>query len=132
VQWGEACRREAVIRPLAEQEKVSRAAAVAAAEQLGMSRAMVYRLVASVSRPLPFESEAFGRLRRQERFESLAGVVKLLETGPGGEDQSRGDPNPFCCIYGPMSVSRRGEFLERLQSWPERVRIKALAAATSF
>ena len=47
VQWREACRREAVIRPLAEQEKVSRAAAIAAADELGMSRAMVYRLVAS-------------------------------------------------------------------------------------
>ena len=40
MQWREACRREAVIRPLAEQEKVSRAAAIAAADQLGMSRAM--------------------------------------------------------------------------------------------
>ena len=33
-QWREACRREAVIWPLAEQEKVSRAAAIAAAEEL--------------------------------------------------------------------------------------------------
>ena len=45
-QWQEACRRESVIRPLAEQETVSRQAAVAAAEQLGIGPALVYRLVA--------------------------------------------------------------------------------------
>ena len=70
---------------------------------------------AYVSRPSPLGSEAFGTLRRQERFELLAGVVKLLGTGSGEEDQPRGDPNPFCCVYGPMSASGRREFLERLQ-----------------
>ena len=35
-QWQEACRREAVIRPLAEQDATSRQAAAAAAEQLGI------------------------------------------------------------------------------------------------
>jgi hypothetical protein len=68
---------------------------------------------------------------RQGRFELLAGVVELLGTGPG-EDKRRGDQNPFCCLYGPMSASGRGEFLERLQSWPERVRVKAMAAVTCF
>ena len=87
---------------------------------------------AYVSGPSPLGSQAFGRLRRQERFESLAGVVKLLGAGPGEEDQSRGDPNPFCCAYAPMSASGRRQFLERLQSWPERVRVKALAAAACF
>jgi len=87
---------------------------------------------AYVSGPLPLGSQAFGRLRRQERFELLAGVVKLLGAGPGKEDQSRGDPKPFCCVYGPMSASGRRKFLERLQSWPERVRVKALAAAACF
>ena len=37
-QWQEACRRNAVIRPLAEQDAVSRQAAAAAAEQLGIGR----------------------------------------------------------------------------------------------
>ena len=87
---------------------------------------------AYVSGPLPLGSQAFGRLRQQERFELLAGVVKLLGTGPVEEDQPRGDPNPFCCVYGPMSASGRRKFLARLQSWPERVRVKALAAATCF
>ena len=38
-QWQEACRREAVIRPLAEQDAVSRQATAAAAEQLGIGPA---------------------------------------------------------------------------------------------
>ncbi len=59
---------------------------------------------------------SIGRLRQQERFELLAGVVKLLGTGPVEEDQPRGDPNPFCYVYGPMSPSGRRKFLERLQS----------------
>jgi hypothetical protein len=45
-QWQEACRREAVIRPLAEQDATSRQAAAAAVEQLGIGPALVYRLVA--------------------------------------------------------------------------------------
>ena len=87
---------------------------------------------AHVSGPLPLGSQAFGRLRRQERFCLLAGVVKLLGAGPWEEDQSRGDANPFCCVYGPMSASGRRKFLERLQSRPERVRVKALAAEACF
>src|SRR5690348_8913795 len=62
LQWREACRRETVIRPLTEQERVSHAAAVAAAKQLGMGRAMVYRLVA--------------RFRRRPQTSSLAPVVR--------------------------------------------------------
>ena len=49
-QWQEACRREAVIRPLAEQDPVSREAATAAAKQLGISSRLVYRLVARFRR----------------------------------------------------------------------------------
>jgi len=45
-QWQETCRREAVIRPLAEQDAVSRQAAATAAEQLGIGPVLVYRLVA--------------------------------------------------------------------------------------
>ena len=51
VQWQEACRREAIIRPLAEREEpVSREAALQAAEALGLSPRMVYRLVARFRR----------------------------------------------------------------------------------
>jgi TniQ protein len=84
-----------------------------------------------VWRPLPVGSEPFGALGRQGRFELLAGVVELLGIGLG-EDKPSGNPAPFGCLYGPMSASRRGAFLERLKSWPERVRVKALAAARSF
>ena len=66
---------------------------------------------------------------RQGRFELLAGVVELLGTGKISAGAIK---TPFCCLYGPMSASRRGEFLERLQSWPERVRVKAMAAVTCF
>ncbi len=66
--------------------------------QQGSCRAPVY-----VTRPLPAGSEPFGALGRQG-FELLAGVVELLGTGPG-EDKRRGDQNPFCCLYGPMSAS---------------------------
>lgn len=58
--------------------------------------------------------------------------VRVLARQLPGEDKRRGDQNPFCCLYGPMSASGRGEFLERLQSWPERVRVKAMAAVTCF
>jgi hypothetical protein len=51
-----------------------------------------------------------GRRRVGERPSS--GLVKLLGAGPGKED--------------------RRKFLERLQSWPERVRVKALAVAACF
>jgi Helix-turn-helix domain len=51
LQWQEACRREAVIRPLAElEESVSREVARGAAERLGISPRMVYRLVARFRR----------------------------------------------------------------------------------
>jgi hypothetical protein len=86
-QWQEACRRESVIRPLAEQEAVSRQAAAAAAEQLGIGPALVYRLVA--------------RFRARPQTSSLAPTV---------------------------SAAGRKEFLRRLQSWPARVRLKALGA----
>jgi hypothetical protein len=63
LQWQEACRREAVIRPLAEQqEPVSREAALQAAERLGLSARMVYRLVA--------------RFRRRPQVSSLAPGVR--------------------------------------------------------
>jgi hypothetical protein len=55
-------------------------------------------------------------MQKAERFELLAGVVKLLGAGPGEEDLASG----------------RRKFLEQLQSWPERVRVKALAAAACF
>jgi hypothetical protein len=78
------------------------------------------------------EAEAFGSLGRREQFERLAGVVDLLGAASGSEGQAQADANPFCCVYGPMSVAGRKEFLRRLQSWPARVRLKALAAARCF
>ena len=52
LQWQEACRREAaVIRPVAEQEPVSWEAALQAAERLGLSPRIVYRLMARFRRP---------------------------------------------------------------------------------
>lgn len=83
-------------------------------------------------RPLTMGSEPFGALGRQERFELLAGVVELLGPASGKKGKPRGGPTPFCCVYGPLSLARRGEVLERLQRWPERVRLKALAAAACF
>jgi Helix-turn-helix domain len=87
-QWQEACRRETVIRPLAEQEAVSRQAAAAAAEQLGIGRALVYRLVA--------------RFRARPQTSSLAPGVRgrgfcscALDSGggsAGGLDDQRGYP----------------------------------------
>ena len=44
--WKEACRREAVIRPLVVEGSVSNAQADQAAQELGVSRSLVYRLVA--------------------------------------------------------------------------------------
>ena len=45
-EWKEACRREAVIRPLVVEGSVSNARADQAAKELGVSRSLVYRLVA--------------------------------------------------------------------------------------
>ena len=45
-EWKEACRREAVVRPLVEEGSVSNAQADQAAQELGLSRSLVYRLVA--------------------------------------------------------------------------------------
>ena len=45
-EWKEACRREAVIRPLVVEGSVSNAQADQAAQELGVSRSLVYRLVA--------------------------------------------------------------------------------------
>src|ERR1700692_1230984 len=59
---------------------------------------------------------------KTERFSRTEGKTPAFVEG---EVQH---PNPFCCVYGPMSASGRRKFLERLQSWPERVRVKALAA----
>jgi len=78
------------------------------------------------------EAEAFGSVGRREQFERLAGVVDLLGAASGPEGQARSDANPFCRVYGPMSAAGRKEFLRRLQSWPARVRLKALAAARRF
>ena len=44
--WGTALQREAVIRPLAEEWKLGRAAVQEASQHLGVSRALVYRLIA--------------------------------------------------------------------------------------
>jgi hypothetical protein len=44
--WEEACRREADIRPLVVEGSVSNAQADQAAQELGVSRSLVYRLVA--------------------------------------------------------------------------------------
>jgi hypothetical protein len=82
--------------------------------------------------PLLTEAEAFGSLGRREQFERLAGVVDLLGAASGPEGQPRAAANPFCCVYGPMSAAGRKEFLRRLQSWPARVRLKALGAARCF
>src|SRR5438067_8640421 len=62
LQWQEACRREAVIRPLAEQGRLSRQEAAAAAERLGMGRTLLYELVA--------------RFRRRPQTSSLAPGVR--------------------------------------------------------
>jgi hypothetical protein len=80
---------------------------------------------------LPAGAEPFGGLGRQARFELLAGVVELLGGGLG-EDRPPGKLAPFGCLYGPLSADRRGAFLQRLQSWPEQVRCRALAAVYTF
>jgi hypothetical protein len=90
------------------------------------------RVLEPGGRPLPAEAEAFGSLGRREQLERLVGVVDLLGAGARPEGQARDDANPFCCVYGPMSVAGRREFLRRQQRWPEPVRLKALKAAACF
>ena len=77
-QWQEACRREAVIRPLAEQDPVSREAATAAAKQLGISSRLVYRLVARFRRRSQTSSLVPGARGRGVRSRSLDPRVEAL------------------------------------------------------
>jgi|SRR5271165_854024 len=77
-QWQEACRREAVIRPLAEQDPVSRQEAVAAAKQLGISPRLVYRLVARFRRRPQTSSLVPGVRGRAARSRSLDPRVEAL------------------------------------------------------
>ena len=77
-QWQEACRREAVIRPLAEQDPVSREAAIAAAKQLGISSRLVYRLVARFRRRPQTSSLVPGVRGRAARSRSLDPRVEAL------------------------------------------------------
>jgi putative transposase len=76
--WQEACRREAVIRPLAEQDPVSREAAIAAAKQLGISSRLVYRLVARFRRRPQTISLVPGVRGRAARSRSLDPRVEAL------------------------------------------------------
>jgi len=79
VHWREACRREAVIRPLAErQEPVSREAALQAAEALGLSPRMVYRLVARFRRRPQVSSLAPGVRGRGSRSRALDPQVETI------------------------------------------------------
>jgi putative transposase len=76
-EWKEACRRETVIRPLVEEGLVSNARADQAAEELGISRSLVYRLVA--------------RYRRRAQTSSLLSVPR----GRPKRSQSL-DEHPIC------------------------------------
>src|SRR5436305_9329704 len=78
LQWQEACRREAVIRPLAEQGRLSRQAAAAAAERLGMGRTLLYELVARFRRRPQTSSLAPGVRGRAARSRALDPRVEAV------------------------------------------------------
>lgn len=78
LQWQEACRREAVIRPLAEQDSVSRHEAAEAAERLGIGPALVYRLVARFRGRPQTTSLAPGVRGRGSRSRGLDSQVEAL------------------------------------------------------
>jgi putative transposase len=78
LQWQEACRREAVVRPLAEQGTVSRQEAAAAAEQLGIGRTLLYKLVARFRRRPQVSSLAPGVRGRGSRSRALDPQVEAL------------------------------------------------------
>jgi putative transposase len=89
-QWQEACRREAVIRPLAEQDPVSRQEAVAAAKQLGSVRGWFtgwWRVSDVVRRPARWCPGVRGRAARSRsldpRVEALvASAIKKVYLRP--------------------------------------------------
>src|SRR5208283_1134727 len=77
-QWQEACRRETVIRPLAEQGRVSRQEAAAAAERLGVGLSLLYELVARFRRRPQTSSLAPGVRGRAASSRSLDPRVEVL------------------------------------------------------
>jgi hypothetical protein len=78
VEWKEACRRETVIRPLVEGGLVSNARVDQAAEELGISRSLVYRLVARCRRRAQTSSLLSVSRGRPKRSQSLDERVEAL------------------------------------------------------
>jgi putative transposase len=77
-EWEAACRREAVIRPLVEEGSVSNARADQAAKELGVSRSLVYRLVARYRQRAQTSSLLSVPRGRTERTQWLDKEVETL------------------------------------------------------
>src|ERR1700760_4300206 len=76
--WKEACRREAVIRPLVVEGFVSNAQADQAAQELGVSRSLVYRLVERYPPPAQTSSLLSVPRGRTEQTQWLDKEVETL------------------------------------------------------
>jgi putative transposase len=70
-EWKEACRRETVLKALVDEGLVSNGQAEEAAEELGVSRSLVYRLVARYRRRAQTSSLLSVRRGRPQQSQSL-------------------------------------------------------------
>ena len=86
--WEEACRREAVIRPLVVEGSVSNARADQAAKELNVSRSLVYRLVECYRQRAQTSSLLSVPRGRIERTQWLDKEVETL-IGAGGRADLR-------------------------------------------
>ena len=77
-EWEEACRREAVIKPLVDNGPVSSARAGQAAKELGISRSLVYRLVARYRRRAQTSSLLLAQRGRTRSSQWLDARVETL------------------------------------------------------
>ena len=93
--WGVALLREAVIRPLAEYSRLSAESVAEAADQLGLSRTILYKLLQRYRRR-PQTSSLLPWKRGRKPSESLLGVGQCQIRWPASGQfpkQHRGDPD---------------------------------------
>jgi hypothetical protein len=106
--WAIAAAREAVIRPLVEADPVTVAIAIQAAKTLGISRCMLYRLIA------PFRAQA-----------ELSTLLTFSGPLPGDGVRGRRDASRSAPSW---TNEWRRRWNEHMVHWPARMRQALIAA----
>jgi putative transposase len=140
LQWQEACRREAIIRPLTEQGAVSRQEAAAAAERLGIGRTLLYELVARFRRRAQTSSLAPGARGRGSRSRALDPRVEAVVAWAIKEVYLRPERPRLMdlwravqaqCLTRGLKAPAYHTVAARVQEWDPRVLVRARAGAAA-